>query len=80
MDSDMEKSTSHSSDAAMDTFGAFARNNGVTMDMGDVQFANLSEGTLNQIRKLEHSLRRETQQDIYLLAYEKPNNSPIPRH
>lgn len=52
----------------------------MTMDMGDVEFAELSEGTLNQIRKLEHSLRRETQRDIYLLAYEKPNDSPIPRH
>lgn len=53
---------------------------GMTMHMGDVQFANLSEGTLNQIRKLEHSLRKETQKDLYLLAYEKPNTSPIPRH
>lgn len=79
MDSDMEKATS--SEAAINTnFGAFARNNRVTMDMGDVQFADLSEGTLNQIRKLEHSLRKETQRDIYLLAYERPSSSPIPRH
>ncbi len=81
MDSDMEKSIPTSSKAAIDTnFGAFARNSGLTMDMGDVQFASLSEGTLNQIRKLEHSLRKETQRDIYLLAYERPSNSPIPRH
>lgn len=50
------------------------------LEMNDVKFATLPESTLNQIRKLEHALRRETERDIFLLAYEKPNDSPIPHH
>ncbi|KPV44434.1 hypothetical protein [Alicyclobacillus ferrooxydans] len=81
MDRGIQGEESRSSESNIrGNFGGFASNTGITMDMGDVQFAELSEGTLNQIRKLEHTLRKETQRHIYLLAYEKPSDSPIPHH
>lgn len=79
MDRGTQGEQNRRSESGMDGNLGFA-GTGMTMDMGDVQFADLSEGTLNQIRKLEHTLRRETQRNIYLLAYEKPNDSPIPHH
>ncbi|MFB5193049.1 hypothetical protein [Alicyclobacillus fastidiosus] len=46
------------------------------MDMEDVKFAQLSQDTLNDIKRLEEQLRAETHRDIILLAYEESAPKP----